>query len=122
MKNLLIGHAFILPGYALLIAACFHPHDMTAFLWLIGAALVVSALGAYVGVLCAEGKIRPRLPMNYLARNGGGRADRKQVVAAYEAGKRVKVTGEPYEVEFSDSPDTLAFWDGYYGRPLKRRD
>lgn len=44
----------------------------------------------------------------------------ESVEAAYEDGKRVKVTGEPYEVEFSDSPVTLAFWDGYYGRPLSQ--
>lgn len=41
--------------------------------------------------------------------------------AAYADGKRVKLTGEPYEVWSDDSPETLAFWDGYYGRPLKRR-
>lgn len=38
---------------------------------------------------------------------------------SYEDGKRVKETGEPYEVWPSDSPSALAFWDGYYGKPLR---
>lgn len=43
------------------------------------------------------------------------------MIAAHEDGKRVKITGEPYEVWSDDSPTTLAFWDGYYGRPLGGR-
>lgn len=46
----------------------------------------------------------------------------KEIQASYEDGKRVKVTQEPYEVWLDDSPVTLAFWDGYYGRPLRDRD
>lgn len=45
----------------------------------------------------------------------------EDVRAAYEDGKRVKATGEPYEVWSDDSPVALAFWDGYYARPLKER-
>lgn len=35
---------------------------------------------------------------------------------AYKDGARVRATGEPYGVWFDDSPETLAFWNGYYGR------
>jgi len=42
------------------------------------------------------------------------------IQAAYADGKRVSAAPEqPHEVWFDDSPLTLAFWDGYYGRPLR---
>jgi hypothetical protein len=41
---------------------------------------------------------------------------------AYESGIKVRQTKEPLEVRFDDSPETLAFWDGFYGRPLRKAD
>lgn len=41
------------------------------------------------------------------------------VLRAYSLGQHIAKTREPHEVPCDDAPETLAFWDGFYGKPLR---
>jgi len=64
---------------------------------------------------CEDCEDDPNYPCDVLTSLGAGASS----LASYAVGCLVKVTREPYELWTDDSPDTLAFWDGYYGRPFK---
>lgn len=52
----------------------------------------------------------------------GANLDPSAMTAAHEAGRQARICGQPYEVWSDDSPETMAFWDGYYDRPLRSRE